>query len=143
MTPPIHRPTIVVAGRDPSIRKLVTTVLSRAGYQTVAAPGVETAAVIRSLAGTAALVICDVQIPAVNALDLAALQMAAHNIPVLYLCGGVDCLAVQAIARKQPGAILNKPFKPADLLARVASLLFPPSAGGTTTAPVQNPVGLP
>jgi DNA-binding response OmpR family regulator len=133
--------TVAVVDDDPWIRRFIVHVLTRAGYRTiVAGNGMDAKALIQTQASVVALLIADIRMPGGNGLDLAVdLEIALPAMPVLYISGLIDCVAVQSIFLKNPLAILTKPFTASELVERVQVLIgpaasesIPPSRKGPT-----------
>lgn len=87
---------------------------------------------IHSHKGPIALAVCDIQMPAGNGLDFAvALEALRPGVPVLFISGLIDSVAVQGILLRKPCSILTKPFSGEALVDRVRLL-----AGATLTTPL-------
>jgi DNA-binding NtrC family response regulator len=128
--------TVAVVDDDLSIRRFIVHVLTRAGYRTIeASNGIDAKALIETQASGVALLIADIRMPGGNGLDLAVdLEGALPAMPVLYISGLIDCVAVQSIFLRNPLAILAKPFTASELVERVRVLIGPAASEPTTTS---------
>jgi two-component system cell cycle sensor histidine kinase/response regulator CckA len=117
-------PTILVAEDDPAVRALVEHILSAAGYTVIAAvdgqEALETAASLPSID----LLLTDVIMPRLNGPDLAdRLRERWPDQPILFMSGfTADVLGERRVHSPEIGLLL-KPFKPAELVERVAAAL--------------------
>ena len=118
-------PAILIVEDQAQLRRLIRTVLTRAGYATLEASRVTAAEeVIRSFSGKIRLAILDIVMPGGSGLDFAnQLDIEFPGTKILYISGFVQSVAVESIGRRQPAAILLKPFTGAQLLARVQLML--------------------
>ena len=126
MNSDIHaRGTVVIAEDDVAVRKFVTRVLTSAGYDAIpTSNGLEALQRIQALEGKVDLIIADIRMPEGNGLDLGADIYASYpGIPVLYISGLTECVAVQAILARTPLLVLPKPFTGDALTERVDILL--------------------
>jgi DNA-binding response OmpR family regulator len=121
--------TIVFADDEPPLRELAEAILGRAGYKVVT---VATRDALRSLVqqypGGVDLLLTDVVMPGVGGPELVGKVKARWpGIRVLYVSG----YASDQIEGLDPhAAFLQKPFTPAELLAKVAEVLgMPPEEG--------------
>lgn len=112
-------PIVFVVDDDPSVRKSLTRVMTRAGYT------VETFASARDFMARAPFrgpgcVVLDVRMPGLTGLDLQeALVGTGHTIPIVFITGHGDIsMSVRAM---KAGAVdfLTKPFDVANLLAAI------------------------
>jgi signal transduction histidine kinase len=115
------RRRILVAEDEEAVRVLVRTVLADAGFDVIdAASGMEAAAVLETLAQPIDLLITDVVMPGMLGPDLA--RLATERSPetrVLYMTGYATHSSVPAQFMQEEDALLQKPFLPEQLLARV------------------------
>ena len=137
-----HQPnTILVADDDRLVRRFVATALIKAGFQVIEAPsGAEATELIRAHRSAILLAICDILMPGLSGLDVAAeLNHQKAAFPVLLITGAVDSIAVEAILLTNPKALLTKPFTAAQLLERVAALTnaAAPSPGPSRAAAIR------
>jgi CheY-like chemotaxis protein len=125
------RETILVVEDETSVRRLVTTVLGRHGYEVLeagrAADGLNVAA---AFGGPIHLLITDVIMPGGNGADL-AIQFAAvrPEARILFMSGYTQDAIVHHGVLDEGIAFLEKPFSPEALLARVRSVLGAPAQG--------------
>jgi two-component system cell cycle sensor histidine kinase/response regulator CckA len=112
---------VLVAEDEQSVRMLVETVLTNAGFQVTVAPsGTEAAALLDTLAGPLDLLITDIVMPGMIGPDLARLVLERFpQTRVLYITGYATHSAVPAGFMREDDAFLEKPFLPEQLLAKV------------------------
>jgi two-component system cell cycle sensor histidine kinase/response regulator CckA len=117
--------TVLVIDDDDSIRRFIARTLVRAGYTFVEASSAQQGLqAIERLGRTITLVISDISMPGGSGLDLANdLAKSSPHLPILYISGLVESVAVESIARQEPTAILQKPFRGEQLLDRVRLLI--------------------
>jgi DNA-binding NtrC family response regulator len=129
-------PTILVAEDDSLVLRFIGIALAKAGFRAIEANNVANAReVIKVHCGSVALAICDIQMPGESGLDLAvALEVAKPGLPVLFISGLIDSVAVQSILLRDPSAILEKPFTAEALIERVHTLI-----GFADAMPAPNP----
>ena len=129
-----RRPLILVAEDEAAVRALVGSVLTTAGYRVLVASDGEDALRVAAAAGEPIdLLLTDVIMPRLNGRGLAdRLTAIDPGLAVLFMTGySGDMLGERGIV--DPGVdVLNKPFAPADLVARVGQLL--PAIGGIDVA---------
>jgi two-component system cell cycle sensor histidine kinase/response regulator CckA len=120
---------ILVVEDEPSVRRFVRSVLTRRGYTVLqASGGLEAISLMLSFDGDIPLVISDIDMPGVNGFDFAnQLQIDRPSTEVLYMSGLTGSVAVDSIRRVKPQSILEKPFSPEELLARVEAILTAPA----------------
>jgi len=141
--------TVVIVDDECSIRHFIGQALGAAGYLVLeAGNAVEAKDAILAHDGEVALVISDIQMPGGNGLDLGVdLEGVRPKVPVLYISGLIDSIAVQSILLRNPFAILTKPFTDRQLVERVRGLIgsrLPspngaPPAEGSGLAPLKKP----
>ncbi len=119
---------ILVVDDQKELRTMVRRVLTEAGYEVAEAEDGE-AALAAFRAQPPALVITDIIMPGKAGIEIIATMKREHpEVKVLAMSGGGRTHAMDflAIARKTGAdAILEKPFRKSDFLARVAELLGP------------------
>jgi len=113
--------TVLIAEDEESVRVLVRSVLSDAGYEVLeAASGSEAAALINARQAPVDLLITDVVMPGMIGPDLAKLTLERFpQTRILYITGYATHSAVPAGFMSEDDALLQKPFLPEQLLARV------------------------
>lgn len=115
---------VLVVDDEASIREMITVILSRFGYQVVAAiNGIEALAIYGPRVTEIALVITDLGMPEMGGADLAAaLGRLNAQVKILFMSGVGDsrelAAAVPAAAR-----VIEKPFTGEQLLAAVHAVL--------------------
>ncbi len=117
---PSPAPVCIVADDDPSVRRVVTGFLERAGWAVVAVPDGDTLlAQIESAPGACACVVMDARMPGPALADrLARLHALRADLPVVVITGDRLLLGHDPDATVVP---LEKPFLRQDLLAAIAS----------------------
>jgi PAS domain S-box-containing protein len=117
--------TILLAEDDDAVRAIARETLERAGYRVLAAPdGSAALALAGSHDGPIDLLLTDVIMPGMNGRELAAtLTRRRPGIRVLYASGYTDNM-LEGQGALIPGVtLLDKPFTPADLAAKVRDVL--------------------
>ena len=116
--------TVLVADDDDDLRRLMVQVLSRNGYDVVAArSGEEALQRINEVEGAIDLLVSDVMMAELSGPDLAEMLQAANpTLRVLLTSGTADESVLSALL---PGtaAFLSKPFRPSALIDQVHDLL--------------------
>lgn len=117
--------TILVVEDNPSIRRLVRTVLGRHGFTVLdAGEPAEALALAARHAAPIALVVTDVVMPGMSGSELVRqLQAAQPDLLVLYMSGYTDDAVVNHGVLEADVAFLQKPFTPAGLLDKVHAVL--------------------
>jgi len=114
--------TIVLAEDESVLRELEETILTQAGYKVLTAPTIpQLQSLLAEFADSLDLLVTDVVMPELSGPELARwVRKASPNIRVLYVSGH----AGDEIAGLEPGAaFLQKPFTPAELMAKVNDTL--------------------
>jgi CheY-like chemotaxis protein/two-component sensor histidine kinase len=127
--PPTGHETVLVVEDQAEVRELAREVLEESGYRVLHTGDAEEAV---RLAGNAAapidLVLCDVVLRGANGFELAERLCAAGRCGrVLYMSGHAGRGALPGAAARDALPILEKPFRPHDLLRRVRDSLDAPS----------------
>ena len=120
-----YRGRVFVAEDEAAVRSVINKVLVDAGFDVLeAGSGIEAARLADSLAEPIDLLITDVIMPGMTGPDLA--RHVLQRFPktrILYITGYATHSAVPPSFMQQGDALLQKPFEPADLLARVRERL--------------------
>jgi CheY-like chemotaxis protein len=115
--------SVLVVEDEPTVRQLVVKALERQGYRALSAatPG-EALERFGSSEARLDLLVTDVLMPGMSGRELAEKLTASHpSMRVLYTSGYTDDPAFQH--GFVGGALLEKPFSPADVLRRVREIL--------------------
>ena len=117
--------TVLLAEDEDTIRGLIRTVLSSAGYNVLEARnGNEALGIAAGHRGRIHVLLTDVVMPGLNGFDLALkLASARPDTRVLYTSGYADRARVTETALKLGNGFLAKPFSDDELLARVRQVL--------------------
>ncbi len=127
-SPDGEAPHILIVDDDPNIRTLLRSLLSRSGYAiSEAKSGEEAQEMLTQPRGTTFdLIMLDVLMPGLNGFELCQwvrAQSEIAEIPVIFLTA-LESVNDRVKALESGGDdILTKPFRPADLEARVGTLL--------------------
>lgn len=129
------RQTVLVAEDEAGIREVISTILTRAGYQVVSTVnGKEALAAAHTHDGTIDVLLTDVVMPVMNGRELAdAFAVIKPHTPILFMSGyAAPLMTGQGLLA--PGVtVLSKPFTRDELLAAIGAALAKPS---TSAAPV-------
>jgi DNA-binding response OmpR family regulator len=115
--------TVLLAEDDPAISGPLARALQREGYEVVVRGDGETA-LSTALSGRVGLVVLDLGLPDMDGLDVCRrLRAGRSSVPVLVLTGRTD--EIDLVVGLDAGAddYVGKPFRLAELLARVRALL--------------------
>jgi PAS domain S-box-containing protein len=114
---------VLLVDDDPDVLAFAATCLEEAGYRVTRAVSGEAAlALLRGMPSGPDLLVADVGLPGIGGIQLAmAGRQVVPGLPVLIATGYADSQDPAGISAEFP--VLGKPFKAADLLARVAALL--------------------
>jgi signal transduction histidine kinase len=117
--------TVIVAEDEEAVRLLVQTVLTTAGFRVYAASsGTEAASLLAGIDQPIDLLITDIIMPGMIGPDLARLVLQkSPQTRVLYITGYATHSAVPAGFLQEDDALLQKPFLPEQLLAKVQERL--------------------
>jgi CheY-like chemotaxis protein len=118
--------TILLVEDEPSLRSLVARILRREGYTVLSAANAEDAveAVRRHAGRPLHLLLTDVVLPARNGRELAAeIALLRPGVPAIFMSGYSDEVIERAGIELADPLILDKPFGPDVLLARVRQAL--------------------
>ena len=117
--------SVLVAEDDVGVREFVSGELRKSGYQVAEADGAATAlAIIEAADGPIDLLLTDVVMPGMNGRELANRARALlPNVQVLFMTGHSQA-SIQEQGRMDPDiALIEKPFRGEDLVARVRTML--------------------
>jgi two-component system, cell cycle sensor histidine kinase and response regulator CckA len=123
--------TVLVVEDEESVRRLAISVLERQGYAVLSAEGPMSAeAILVEHAGTIDLLLTDVIMPGGNGADLAVRATALRpNLRVLMMSGYAQDALLERSPADLAASLIEKPFTPDILLARVRVALDARSAG--------------
>ena len=115
--------TILVAEDEALVANIIIKVLKNEGYQVVHAPnGVD--ALNLASGRDFDLLLTDIVMPRMGGFELArSLLKRRPGLPVLYMSGYTDCALAEGRAAGEPPDLIQKPFRPDDLLRRVRDTL--------------------
>jgi DNA-binding NtrC family response regulator len=116
---------VLVVEDDPAVRHVATTVLDRAGYTTLSAPGpVEALDAARARSAPIDLLLTDVVMPRYSGRELAVQLSALHpRLAVIYMSGYTDKDIVHRGMLEEGVFFLPKPLTPDGLLEAVSRVL--------------------
>jgi len=126
--------TILLAEDEAAIRRLICTTLEREGYTVLAAEnGDEAVHLVARHHGRIDLLVSDLIMPGMSGADLASSLVAQYpSLKVMHITGYAASAEVQKL---NPGVpLLNKPFTPRELVARVRQCLDAHPAGSPASA---------
>ena len=117
--------TVLVIEDDPQVRYVTVKALKVAGYQVLTAGrGEEALELMRHHQGEVGLVVSDVVMPGMSGREAAeALRALRPGLPVLFVSGYTQEAIDQHGVLSSGVELLEKPFTPASLVARVRALL--------------------
>jgi DNA-binding response OmpR family regulator len=117
-----HRPQVIVVDDESNIADTLTAILSRSGYEAIAAYDADGALEV-ALLNPPEILITDVMLPGTNGIDL-AIQMRRifPDCKIFLFSGQVATTDLLAAANREGHQfdLLSKPVHPLDLLARLA-----------------------
>ena len=117
------RCTILVVDDDDGVRELATDVLVDAGYEVLPAADGEEALRVLEEHPEIDLLFTDVVMPRVNGFTLARKAKARFpGLKIVYASGYVSMVASSDL-RDYHGPLLNKPYRPSQLLAEIRRAL--------------------
>jgi PAS domain S-box-containing protein len=119
------RGTLLVAEDDDLVRELIRTILSDSGYTVLEArDGIEALEIAQRHEGRIRMLLTDVVMPRMGGRELAArFAQLRPEARVIFLSGYTDDAVVRHGVLESGVEFLQKPFRSADLLRRVNSLL--------------------
>ena len=123
MHPENGKAVILVAENEAVVRFVAQAVMTNAGYEVLtASDGAHALEISRSYAGTIHLLLSDVCMPKVQGPDLARTIAAERpGIRILLMTGSSG-----AMVRDSQSDLLQKPFRPVQLVERIAAILAKP-----------------
>ncbi|MRS62442.1 response regulator [Larkinella terrae] len=118
------QPRILLADDDPAIRKFLSQILRKAGYQVVmASDGLEAIELLKT-EPRPDLLLLDVMMPESTGLDVVAKSNELPQPVPAILMSAIDLPPVQRmVLLASPTPYLIKPFKPNELLSKIESIL--------------------
>lgn len=121
----ILRPRVLLVEDEASIRRLLYTLLERAGYEVlVAANGSDGLQIFRQSSRPIELLLTDYDMPGMSGLELAAeCCLLCKELGVLYVSGTEPDIQLQADLRARKRAFVAKPFHAEELLKKAHSLM--------------------
>ena len=122
------KPTVLVVEDQTALRRLIVRMLDRHGIAGLeAGRAVQGLSIVRERHGAIDLAVVDMVMPGMSGLDLATeLEREYPNVKILYISGYTDSIAMDVIARREPDAVLLKPFTERALVDHVKRLLEMP-----------------
>jgi PAS domain S-box-containing protein len=120
--------TVLLVEDDPRVRRITSRALRSGGYEVlVAGEGAEALRIVADASRRVDLLLSDVVMPGIDGPQLAQLVRSRRpGIRVLFVSGHAhDVLASRGLAQAR-AELLDKPFTPASLLARVREVLDAP-----------------
>jgi DNA-binding response OmpR family regulator len=122
-----HRPAVMVVDDESSIADTLAEILSRSGYDAVAAYDADSA-IETALLAPPEMLITDVVLPGMNGIDLAIhVRRIFPDCKVILFSGQASTADLLAAANREGHqfVLLSKPVHPTDLLARLSESLKP------------------
>lgn len=123
--------TILVVDDEPPLTELWRIVLEDCGYRVlVAHDGEEAVRRYEDDRESISAVLLDLRLPKMDGVAVCLkLKELNPKVKVLITSGNPDPIALASIKRLEGMGLLQKPFMPDDLVARLDALLHPPPAG--------------
>ena len=120
--------TILVVDDEPALRSMAKRVLGRAGFVVLsAADGREALALFRERRREIRAVLLDLTMPGIPGSEvLSALRVLEAEVPVVVCSGYSEREIASRLGEVVPDAVLLKPFRPPELLARLREVLERP-----------------
>ena len=118
-----QRPVVLVVDDEPMIRKVVTWVLRRSGYEVMTAPDGKAGLETFQSRDDIALVLSDVVMPRLDGVGMVReLRQHRPDIPVLFMSGYAGH-QLPALDDDDLHRLLDKPFTPTQLIERIEQIL--------------------
>lgn len=116
---------VLLAEDEPTVRKIVTRILSNAGYRVIAAAdGLEAVELLRQHVHEVTVAMLDAVMPNLGGKDAyEQMQKLRPNLPVLFSSGYAADSLPQSLLERHNVALLPKPYDPTSLLSTLAALL--------------------
>ncbi len=116
---------VLLAEDEPMVRALAARLLRERGYEVLEAEHGEAAlAALAAREGRVGLLLSDVVMPGMSGRELAqAVRARWPGVPVLFMSGYTDDVALLREVVAEGSSVLQKPFAPAELAARVREAL--------------------
>lgn len=117
--------SILVVEDDASVLEFVRIVLEQAGYHAITCNDARQALdAIAKADNSIAAVLIDFTMPYLNGLQLSQLIRSKHpQLPMLLMSGYAEEEVTNQLGEHQVNSFLQKPFKPKELLAKIASMI--------------------
>ncbi len=114
---------VLVAEDQDEVRELCASILERAGYRVLrASDGVQAVEMFHACTEAIDLLLLDVVMPRLNGRDAYEAMVDGRDpIPVIFCSGYDDNILTRDFLLEIPGELLQKPYHPNELLARVAT----------------------
>ena len=121
---------VLLVDDDPDVRTVAAAMLAEAGFDVIEADSGRMAlALLDRPDPGVALMIADVVMPGMNGVELAHAVRRRHpELPVLFVTG-FGRHRVCRLNQPMPGELLRKPFRAAELRAKVTAILRSPQHG--------------
>ncbi len=116
--------SILVVEDDPSVLELVNIVLQQAGYQVLSCKDAQRAIdTIANATSTINAVLVDFTMPNLNGVQLSRLIRTAYpHLPIVLMSGYAEEEISAQLGDVQLDGFIQKPFRPADLLSKLANI---------------------
>ena len=116
---------ILLVEDDAAVRRVIAEAARQHGFDVLEAEsGMAGLALVKAGIHTFDLAIIDMVMPGMSGLDLASeLDRILPTLPILYISGCTDSIAMEVIERRSPGSVLYKPFDGETLMERIEALL--------------------
>jgi CheY-like chemotaxis protein len=136
---PAHGETVLVVEDDQQVAGMTFQVLSRRGYRVLlAGTGESAASLMRGHAGPIALVLVDVILPDMRGPAVAEVARARHPEAAVLFASGYSTEAMGRSGELPDGVdLIEKPYAPEELLARVRAAIDRTPSAGRQAAPAQ------